>query len=160
MKSYFIILDDRIELRYQGRTFLFHLKDGDREDYWNSFTYNGKELDINYYPVLDSLTIYNVHDETGQIDTSIFEPAYFIGDFTDKYIIVDVNESYLSHEYMKRYTDSKEIAIYDNYTYCCDDMSRSGHTPLPISGVSRNTLAEIFTEKIKEYEKADARRSA
>lgn len=160
MKNYFIILNDRIELMYQGRIFGFDLNDGDREDYWSAFTYNGKELDINYYPVLDSLTIYGVHDETGQIDTSQFEPAYFVGDLTDKYMIVDVAESYLSYNYIKRYTDSKEIAIYDNYTYCCDDMSRSSHTPLPISGVSQSTLGEIIEEKIKQYEKAESRRGA
>jgi hypothetical protein len=160
MKNYFIILNDRIELMYQGRTFELDLNDGDKEDYWNSFTYNGEELDINYYPVLESLSIYSVHDDKGQIDTSQFDKAEFIGDLSDKYIIINVTESYLSHGYMKRYNDSNEIIIYDNYTDCRDDISRSGHSPLLISGLSINTLTEILTEKINQYERNNTRRSA
>jgi hypothetical protein len=160
MKNYFITINGKIELMYQGRIIQFSLSEGDRDDYWNSFTYNGEELDINYYPVLESLSIYSVHDDKGQIDTSQFDKAEFIGDLSDKYIMVDVTESYLSHHYMKRYKDSNEIIIYDNYTDCCDDMSRGGHSPLPISGLSRTTLTEILTEKINQYERNNTRRSA
>jgi hypothetical protein len=160
MKNYFITIDEKIELMYQGRRIKFSLNEGDRDDYWNSFTYNGEELDINYYPVLESLSIYSVHDDKGQIDTSQFDKAEFIGDLTDKYIIINVIESYLSHDYMKRYNDSNDIIIYDNYTDCCDDINLSMQTALPISGLSLNTLTQILTEKINQYERNNTRRSA
>ena len=156
MKNYFIILNDRIELMYQGRIFPFDLNHGDREDYWNSFTYNGKELDINYYPVLDSLTIYNVHDETGQIDTSQFEPAYFVGDLTNKVIIAELNANGIAY---KRYNDSKEIIIYDNILSAQKDMTPSSMTLL-ISNMLITDVLKIFTQKIEQYEKAESRRSA
>lgn len=156
MKNYFIILNDRIELMYRGRIFPFDLNDGDREDYWNSFTYNGKELDINYYPVLDSLTIYNVHDETGQIDTSQFEPAYFVGDLTGKYVIAEVGHN---ENIYKRYNDSKEIIIYDNFWSTQKDMTPSSVTML-ISNMLISNVSKIFTQKIEQYEKAESRRGA
>lgn len=156
MKNYFIILNDRIELMYRGRIFPFDLNDGDREDYWNSFTYNGKELAINYYPVLDSLTIYNVHDETGQIDTSQFEPAYFLGDLTGKYVIAEVHHN---ENIYKRYNDSKEIIIYDNFWSTQKDMTPLSVTML-ISNMLISNVSKIFTQKIEQYEKAESRRGA
>lgn len=153
MKNYFIILNDRIELMYQGRMFSFDLNDGDREDYWNSFTYNGKELDINYFPVLDSLTIYSVHDDTGQIDTSQFETAEFISDFTGKYVKLQ-----LSPLIFHRYSDSKQIIVMDKAE------------PLPLSDFKSHItqigylpslyLMEFILEKIKDYEKSESRRGA
>lgn len=152
MKNYFIILNDRIELMYRGRIFGFDLNDGDRDDYWNAFTYNGKELDINYYPVLDSLTIYNVHDETGQIDTSQFEPAYFVGDLTDKYLVFNGDD-------FDKYNDSKKIIIYDSASASRQMMSASQFY-IRISNLLVPELSKIFTQKIDEYEKAESRRGA
>jgi hypothetical protein len=139
---------------------MFDLNDGDREDYWHSFTYNGKELDINYYPVLESLSIYNVHDETGQIDTSQFEKAEFVGDLTDKYMIVNMAESWLSDDYEKRYNDTKNIIIYESYDDARDSINLCLQALLLISNVSSQTLMKIFTEKINQYERANTRRSA
>jgi hypothetical protein len=156
MKNYFIILNDRIELMYRGRIFPFDLNDGDREDYWNSFTYNGKELDINYYPVLDSLTIYNVHDETGQIDTSQFEPAYFVGDLTGKYVIIDTD----NNNEFNQYNDSKEIIIYNNEYYASKELKSVRQFYVRISNLLAPELFKIFTQKIDKYEKAESRRSA
>lgn len=160
MKNYFIILNDRIELFYQGRLFDFDLNDGDKEDYWNSFTYNGEELDINYYPVLESLSIYNVHDDTGQIDTSQFDKAEFIGDLTDKYIIIDVTESYLSSDFIKRYNDSKEIIIFNSFDEAYQLSNPSRNNIALISNLGMDTLTQILTEKIREYERNNTRRSA
>ena len=160
MKNYFLILNNRIELIYQDRQYAFDLNDGDIDDYWHSFTYNGKELDINYYPVLDSLTIYNVHDETGQIDTSQFETAEFVGDLTDKYIIVDAAKYYLNDDYEKRYKDSNDIIIYENYLEAVSNIGIPLGAVVLISNMSFETLMKVFKQKINDYERNNLRRGA
>ena len=141
-------INSRIELLYKGRLFSFDLADGDEQDYWNSFTYNGKEVDINYYPVLDALSIYNVHDKTGQIETSQFEPAYLIGDFSDCYIEIDLGRPCDDKRYFKRYADSNDIIIYDWWPGMNADAQNPFY-PMALSNASADTLIEIFNQKIK-----------
>jgi hypothetical protein len=158
MKNYFIVINDRIELLYQGRLYAFDLNDGDYDDYWHSFTYNGKSLDINYFPVLDSLTIYKVVN--GQIDTSQFETAEFVGDLTNKHIIVNCVVSSSSDDYEKRYNDTKEIIIYDNYSEAIKNANMSTQTAVLISNMTHRSLMKVFTQKINEHERNNLRRGA
>jgi hypothetical protein len=160
MENYFLILNNRIELIYQDRQYAFDLNDGDIDDYWDSFTYNGKELNINYFPVLDSLTIYTECDEMGQIDTSQFETAEFVGDLTDKYIIVDAAKYYLSDDYEKRYKDSNDIIIYENYLEAISNIGIPLGAVVLISNMSFETLMKVFKQKINDYERDNLRRGA
>jgi hypothetical protein len=159
MKNYFMIIEGGIVLLYHGRVYQFNLNDGDAEDYWDSFTYNGKELDINYFPVLDSLTIYNVHDETGQIDTSQFETAEFVGNVAYKYVVIDVSQMSHSDEYIRRYKDSGDIILYDTYL---SGRINVNHTEAVVhaSGLSENQLVKVLMQKINEHERNNLRRGA
>ena len=159
MKNYFMIIEGGIVLLYHGRVYQFNLNDGDVEDYWNSFTYNGEELDINYFPVLDSLTIYNVHDETGQIDTSQFETAEFVGNVANKYVVIDVSKRSRSDEHIRRYKDSGDIILYDTYL---SGRINVNHTEAVVhaSGLSENQLVKVLMQKINEHERNNLRRGA
>ena len=52
-----------LTLSYRGKLFSWDLKDGDVGDFWHTFKYNRKQLDINLYYPNDSkptLTIYEL----------------------------------------------------------------------------------------------------
>jgi hypothetical protein len=157
MENYFMIIEGGIVLLYHGRFYQFNLNDGDVEDYWNSFTYNGKELDINYFPVLDSLTIYKVVN--GQIDTSQFETAEFVGNVEYKYVVVDVAQRVMSDKYIRRYKDSGDIILYDTYLSGRINVNPT-EAVVHASGLSEYNLEKLLTEMINNYERNNLRRGA
>jgi len=157
MKNYFMIIEGGIVLLYHGRVYQFNLNDGDTEDYWNSFTYNGKELDINYFPVLDSFTIYKVVD--GHIDTSQFETAEYLGNLTYKYVVVDVAKRSMSDEYIRTYEDSGEIILYDTYLSGRINVNPTEAVILA-SGLCYQKLETLLTQMKNNYERDNLRRGA
>jgi hypothetical protein len=159
MKNYFVKMEGKLFLMYRDRFFHFDMNDVDPDDFWDSFTYNGEELDIYYYPVLDSLTIYNVHDETGQIDTSQFETAEYLGNLTNKYVVIDVAQRSNSDEYIRRYKDSGDIIMYDSYTLARTNVIPTEAVVL-VAGLYELNLETLLTQMKNNYERDNAFRGA
>jgi hypothetical protein len=73
-------LERVLTLNYRGKTFTWDINEGDLSDFWHSFRYNRKQLDINlYHPDKDkpTLTIYELKRVGGKyvIDTNRYEIA-------------------------------------------------------------------------------------
>lgn len=62
-----------LTLNYQGSHYLWDLTEGDKGDFWHSFTHNNEVFDINLYQEdaksTPSLSIYRVKAQAGELVT-------------------------------------------------------------------------------------------